>query len=130
MNIQNGTQYRYINCTDNELIAYFQNGDDTAFDYLIKKYITAWQRLIFNLCRNNEDVNDILQDSFITAMKVIKEGKFQGGNFSSWMGKIAYNRFRTLYRKKKLYGMDSTDENYFADVHILYEDAHAQYVYK
>ena len=60
-----------------------------------------------NLCLiiGNADVDDLIQDAAIKALKVFREGRFnEGGNFPAWMTQIAKNLF-----------IDSTRKNHTAE---------------
>lgn len=56
-----------------------------------------------NLCLiiGSSDVDDLIQDAAIKALKVFRDGGFnEGGNFTAWMTQIAKNLFIDGTRKK------------------------------
>lgn len=75
--------------TDDVLVARAQQGDNSAFDLLVRKY----QYKVVNLVSryvNNGDAQDVAQEAFIKAFRAIKG--FKGNSaFYTWLYRIAIN---------------------------------------
>lgn len=72
-----------------------------AFDELITRYEPKLRRYLIRLTRlSSEDVDDVLQETFIKTYKNIAD--FDGGlKFSSWIYRIAHNEAISHLRKNK-----------------------------
>lgn len=67
-----------------------QAGDKLAFNLLVNKYHRRVGRLLTRMVRNQEDIEDIVQESFIKAYRAI--GNFRGDSaFYTWIYRIAIN---------------------------------------
>src|SRR5436853_5305698 len=76
---------------DQRLVARAQEGDASAFDELVVKYTPRLYGLVYNMTSNHEDTNDLLQDVFAKAYKVIRG--FRGkSSFYTWMSILAQSR--------------------------------------
>jgi len=93
---------------ENGLIARSQAGDIEAFNQLVEQY----QRLVYNLAlrmlSNAELAEDVSQDTFLSAFKAM--GKFRGGNFKSWILRIAANSCRDRMRAARRARIRSLDD--------------------
>ncbi len=106
---------------EDQLIIEVQNGSQTAYRLLIKKY----EKLVFHVaCRiidNQEDLEDICQEVFIKVYKNIQ--KFKGDSkLSTWIATIAYHTSvnHLKRRKNNTYSMD----NETSSVMIKISDSH------
>lgn len=72
-----------------------QAGDKLAFNLLVSKYHRRVGRLLNRMVRNHEDIEDIVQESFIKAYRAI--GNFRGESaFYTWIYRIAINTAKNL----------------------------------
>src|SRR6185503_4149679 len=55
--------------TDAELVKLAQQGDNRAFDELVKRYENKVYRLAFKILRHEDDAGEALQDAFMSAYK-------------------------------------------------------------
>lgn len=81
-----------MNITDDDqtLIQQAQAGDTMAFDQLVLRYQLRLEKVVANLLKNNSDVQDIVQESFIKAFRHIQS--FRGDSlFYTWLYRIAVN---------------------------------------
>ena len=86
--------------TEKELIVHAVNGDERAFEELLKPYRAQMYRLVFSYCGNAPDAEDVLQETFIKAINSIE--KFEGrSNLSTWLYRIAVNESLMHIRKRK-----------------------------
>ena len=84
-----------------ELIVKVMNGNQQAFAKLQNRYQRIIASLIRRMIKDESDVEDLTQETFIKAFRGIKT--FQKGfTFSSWLYKIASNNCIDFIRKKKM----------------------------
>lgn len=75
---------------DQELVVRVQQGDKKAFDLLVLKYQLRLSKLVSRFLRNQSDVPDVVQDSFIKAYRALPN--FRGESaFYTWLYRIAIN---------------------------------------
>lgn len=87
---------------DHELIKYYTEGNELAFDVLINRHRKEIYRRIYLIVRNQTIAEDILQDTFIRMMRSIRSGTYsEGGKFLSWALTIARNICIDHKRKNK-----------------------------
>lgn len=86
---------------DNNLINKALEGDQAAYEKLMKKYYQLIYNLIFRMISKKEDVEDLTQEAFIKAFNSLKNFDRQFA-FSTWLFKIATNNAIDYLRKKKL----------------------------
>ncbi|MFW8565711.1 RNA polymerase sigma factor RpoE [Orrella sp. 11846] len=78
---------------DAELVARVQNGDKKAFDLLILKYQRKILRLLSRMMRDQNEIEDVMQETFIKAYRAIPQ--FRGDSaFYTWLYRIAINTAR------------------------------------
>lgn len=85
---------------DTSLIELFKNGDDYAFGLLYNKYRGKLTVNFSKICKTKDDLEDLLQETFLKAMIKIKEGKYQDGTFGGWLYVVGFNHWINEYRKK------------------------------
>lgn len=85
---------------DISIVDSLKSGDDNAVRRLIDAYGTRLTRSACLLCGNETDAQDIVQETFITAIKSIK--KFKGNSkLYTWLHGILINITRHWLRRKK-----------------------------
>lgn len=77
------------------------NGDQRAYNSLMKKYYPHIHNLIYRMIFKKEDVEDLTQEAFIKAFNSLHNFDKQFA-FSTWLYKIATNNCIDYLRKKKL----------------------------
>lgn len=83
---------------DEELVSLAQTGDEAAFTELVHRHESRVYTLALNMLRNPGDAEDVLQETFISALHGLKS--FRGdSSFSTWLYRIAYNA--TLMKLRK-----------------------------
>ena len=92
---------------EDELIHRSKGGDLDSFNLLIEIYQGPIYNLTFRMLGNPQDAEDITQEAFILAWKAIPG--FKGGNFKSWLFRIASNACTDLLRSRKNRKADSLD---------------------
>ena len=88
------------NVNDEELVDRVKSGDIDAFEEIIAKYEKRVFGLIYNMLKNDNDIEDIAQDIFIKVYKNID--KFHGNSsLYTWIYRIATNMCLDYMKKKK-----------------------------
>ncbi len=86
--------------TDEELIARFQQGDNYAFDLLVKRYKEPLLNFVFRFVGEREEAEDIVQETFLRLFKN-KHYYREIAKFSTWIYTIAGNLAKTELRRRK-----------------------------
>jgi RNA polymerase sigma-70 factor, ECF subfamily len=85
---------------DEELIAAFLEGDNAAFEELVRRYETQVFNLAYRILGNRTDALDVSQEVFILLFR--KLGTFRSeSRFSTWLYRVATNACRDYTRKKR-----------------------------
>jgi len=83
----------------NLLLEKFKNGDQHAFDEIYKRCFGHIAFVCSKLCDNKEDVEEIVQDTFMTVFNKAKE--LRGDTFLALLRKIATRRCYDKHKSKK-----------------------------
>ena len=86
---------------DRELVELALRGNETAFHQLMQKYQRALYHHIRRIVRDRQELDDLVQESFIKAFGALESYSSQYA-FSTWLYKIATNHSIDFLRKKKL----------------------------
>lgn len=79
-----------MSTTDADLIRQCLAGDDRAFAALVERHGAAVWRTVREILRDKEDVEDVVQESFLAAYRAL--GRFRGdAQFRTWLLTIAHN---------------------------------------
>jgi RNA polymerase sigma-70 factor (ECF subfamily) len=96
-----------------ELLAALQAGEPQAYERFVRAHVARVKAVAVRYLRNEEDANDVVQETFLSAFKAIPrfEGKSQ---LSTWLHRIAVNaalmKLRTLERKGEASLEEDVDE--------------------
>ena len=72
---------------DSELIAAAVAGEKAALEQLVGRHAPRVYRFAMRICRNQEDAQEILQDTFLRAIRSL--GTFRGDSqFPTWLFRI------------------------------------------
>ncbi|MBL8513160.1 MAG: RNA polymerase sigma factor RpoE [Betaproteobacteria bacterium] len=75
---------------DQQLVVRAQSGDKKAFELLVIKYQRKVERLLSRLIRDQAEIEDVAQESFIKAYRAL--AGFRGDSaFYTWLYRIAVN---------------------------------------
>ncbi len=85
----------------NNLIQKALIGDENAYTKLLKRYKNGIFKMIYQMIKNKEETEDIVQETFIKAFNSLHSYNTKYA-FSTWLYKIAYNHCIDKLRKKKL----------------------------
>ncbi len=103
---------------DVSLILAVQSGNEEAFNQLYEQYYRLVYFIAYEMCHNDADAKDILQDTFMQVEKSIKTLK-DPENFKPWLNRIVINKCKNLFRSRKTVQMDYDDLWY--QYHVLEE---------
>lgn len=84
--------------TDEELVALVQAGDINQFGLLVERYEVKLSRYGRKFLARHEDIQDIVQDIFISAYQNIQGFNIEQ-RFSPWIYRIAHNAFVNRLKK-------------------------------
>ena len=85
----------------NQLIKQALEGDQKAYEMLLKRYENGIYNMIYQMVKNREETRDLVQETFIKAFRSL-ESYNDTYAFSTWLYKIAFNNCIDSIRKKKL----------------------------
>ena len=89
-----------IALTDNELIAQYVAGDESALKTLITRHEKKVFSYIMISVKNRELAEDIFQDTFIKVINTLRSGNYkEEGKFVRWVMRIANNLKIDYFRK-------------------------------
>ena len=83
------------------LIRAAQEGDQDAFEQLVRAYDQSVLRLAMNLLRSPEDAHDIYQEAFLRVYRNLKTFRFDC-SFHTWLYRIVTNLCLDHMRKRKV----------------------------
>ena len=93
-----------ISGRDNEqhILDLFRRGDSSAMDVLYACYADYLTGVCYRYITNDEDLKDVLQESFIKIFTQISSFEYRGsGSLQAWMTRIAVNESLQLLRRRK-----------------------------
>ena len=97
---------------DEQLVSLYQEGNNSAFDTLLKRYQQKVFSYLLYSVKNQELAEDLFQDVFMKIVVRIKSGQYaENGKFSSWMMRIVHNHLIDYYRTTPTGLVISNDES-------------------
>ena len=88
--------------SDRALLNNYLSGDRSAISELIERHSQRVRNYIGMMVKDNDIADDIFQETFIKAVRVIDEGRYvDSGKFLSWVLRIAHNRVLDHFRREK-----------------------------
>ena len=98
--------------TDDELVARYIDGNNEAFDILLKRHESKIYSYIYYIVKDDDKANDIFQETFVKAIMTIRQGRYTGnGRFMSWITRIAHNLIIDNYRQEKIENCISSEDD-------------------
>ena len=95
---------------DEQLVELYIQGNNTAFDILLRRYESRVFSYLMSTLRNQEQAEDFFQDIFIKIVVRLKNRQYEEtGKFASWIMRIANNHLVDHYRTS-LEGIIVSDE--------------------
>ena len=97
--------------TDEALLRLYIDGNNSAFDVLLKRYESKVFAYLLYSVRSQELAEDLFQDVFIKIITTLRQKKYtEHGKFSSWVMRIAHNMVIDYFRQSKNDNTVSNDE--------------------
>ncbi|MEG1611518.1 MAG: sigma-70 family RNA polymerase sigma factor [Alistipes sp.] len=88
--------------SDQILLKQYLAGDQSAISNLIERHRRRVRDYIYMMVKNNDLADDIFQETFIKAVRVIDDGRYiDNGKFLSWVLRIAHNQVIDHFRSHK-----------------------------
>ncbi len=88
--------------SDKMLLNSYLSGDRSAMSQLIERHSRRVRDYIRMMVKDDTVADDIFQETFIKAVRVIDEGRYtDSGKFLSWVLRIAHNRVLDYFRAQK-----------------------------
>lgn len=111
------------NYSDEDLMEFFQEGKELAFNELVKRYTDRLHNFLFRYTHNHQDCEDLVQETFLRVHKS-KHSYERIAKFSTWMYTIALNLAKSMFKKKQRMQKISIhkDEGNPDDYEMLIED--------
>ena len=99
------------------LILKFQQKDEKAFEALYNMYSDSMHGVIFNIVRDNDIAEELMQDVFIKAWNNASNYSAEKGRFFTWILNIARNAAIDKTRSKAFKNSKKNlDAEYFVDI--------------
>ena len=112
---------------DQQLVVRAQAGDKRAFELLVIKYQRKVERLLSRIIRNQDEIQDVAQESFIKAYRAL--ANFRGDSaFYTWLYRISVNTAKNYLvsqgrRAPTSTGYDAEEAESFEDAVGLRDNA-------
>ncbi len=88
--------------TEHTLLNNYLSGDRRAISTLFERSSRRVRDYIYMMVKDRDLADDILQETFIKALRVIDEGRYtDNGKFLSWLLRIAHNQVIDHFRAEK-----------------------------
>ena len=101
---------KLMSMTDEQLVKAYSEGNNDAFDILLKRHQDRVFNYIIRIVKNDDIANDIFQDTFVKAITTIRQGRYtEHGKFPGWISRIAHNLIIDYYRQGKAENIQSSD---------------------
>ena len=87
------------------------DGDNTAIEWIYRKHVRYLSALCSRYITEDEDIKDVLQESFIKIFTSLDSFKYRGeGSLKAWMTKITLNETLKFVRNNSRLPIDSIDD--------------------
>lgn len=87
------------------------DGDNTATEWIYRKHVRYLSALCSRYITEDEDIKDVLQESFIKIFTSLDRFKYRGeGSLKAWMAKITLNETLKFVRNNSRLPIDSIDD--------------------
>ncbi len=87
------------------------DGDNTATEWIYRRHVRYLSALCSRYITEDEDIKDVLQESFIKIFTSLDSFKYRGeGSLKAWMTKITLNETLKFVRNNSRLPIDSIDD--------------------
>ncbi len=87
--------------TDAAVVAQVLAGDQDAFRVLVERHSRSLFHVVYRMCGNQQDTEEIVQETFLRAFKALPRFELRA-NFATWIYRIAVNRTLDFLSAKKM----------------------------
>lgn len=94
---------------EEEIIEKIKSGDKDLYGILIQKYNQRLYRIARSIVKNENELEDILQDTYLKAYMNLSQFRKES-QFSTWLIRILINQANATVLKSKRFHSSSTDE--------------------
>lgn len=94
-----------------------KDGDKEVFESLINDQLTALYRVAKGILRSEEDIEDAIQNTILTAfnkIQYLREDKY----FKTWLIRILINECNKIYNYNKRVVMEVVEDTYTVDISL------------
>ena len=102
---------------DRELIQEFQNGDEEAFNELVRRYLDLVHGFFQKITDDEMEAEDLAQNVFIKLFKSLKKFRFES-EFNTYLYRVNANTANTYFKRNKwrnILHLDQADEPSYVD---------------
>lgn len=96
----------YTTLTDEQLVRAYAEGNNEAFDNLLKRHQDRIFNYILRIIKNEDIANDIFQETFVKAIQTIRQGRYtENGKFprpGSHASPITSSSISTVRKNRKI----------------------------
>ncbi len=93
---------RLSNISDQELVSQYLNGNENAFEALLRRHQQKIFSKIFFMVNKQELAEDLFQETFLKVINTLKGGRYnEEGKFLPWVLRIAHNLVIDHFRREK-----------------------------
>ena len=97
------------------------DGDNTATEWIYRKHVRYLSALCSRYITEDEDIKDVLQESFIKIFTSLDRFRYRGeGSLKAWMAKITLNETLKFVRNNSRLPIDGIDDK---DINIADGDS-------
>ena len=98
---------------DKELVKLYLEGDELAFETLLRRHKNKIWSHIYLLVRDRDLTEDLFQDTFIKVVNTLRSGRYnEEGKFLPWVIRIAHNLSIDHFRRAKKMPLSRSNDNY------------------
>ena len=102
---------KLTNLTDEQLVRAYVDGNNAAFDTLLRRHQSKLFSYILRIVKNRDIADDIFQETFVKIIMTLKQGRYaESGKFGAWLTRIAQNLIIDHFRQEKSENSISTDD--------------------
>ncbi len=94
--------------TDDQLVRRYEQGEDSAFDVLLKRHQEKLYSYIYFVVHDKDIADDIFQETFVRAITSIRSHRYNStGYFYAWLIRIAHNLILDTFHQQEVMPMVS-----------------------
>ena len=109
--------------SDDELVALFKQGDESAFEQLLRRYDEKIKLIIANNVWDADERKDVYQTICINILRSLRSGGFykSQGTFANWICTVSKNAALQIYRDNKRDKTFSYEKVFYCNEQLSFE---------